>query len=93
MKKLNSLLMEYDGTIYIYLDDENTKKAFIMQAESEGFTFSDGVKLSSRPIDNIIAINKNFTVNFVGSIGRIAFQCAEKIGNKKLYKINYKELM
>lgn len=93
MKRISSLLSEYDGRIYIFLEDEKTKNKFVKQAILEGFTFSDGVNLSSRSIDNIIAINRNLTVNFVGTIGRIAFQCADKIGNEKLHKINYKELM
>ncbi len=92
MKTLKTILSENTGRVYAYLEDEKARKSFVCQAESEGFTFCDGCSLSSREIGDIMAINRDFTINFVGFIGRIAFQCAEKVGNEKLHKINYNDI-
>ena len=63
---------------------------FLQMAEDEGFTFGDGVKPIKRECGEIMAINQDNTINFVGHIGAIAFQAgAKKIGNEELIRIDF----
>lgn len=75
--------------VYVYLKDEQTGKAFLEQAETEGFTYCDGQKPTSREYSEIMAVNGDNTINFVGAVGRMAFGAAAKIGGKKLIRVDY----
>lgn len=95
MKSLHSLFDEYDGEnyrIYVYLKTEELGKKFLRQAEDEGFTFSDGVKPTEREPDSIFALNSDKTINYVGFIGHIAYGGAERIGNRKLIRVDYEKI-
>lgn len=87
------LLSAYSGRIYVYLDNADICKQFLQDAESEGFTFSDGIKPTQKHTSDIIAINPDATINYVGFIGRLAFQAAKTIGNQSLVKIDYRQLL
>ncbi|MGN0533978.1 MAG: hypothetical protein ACI4IK_06420 [Eubacterium sp.] len=65
----------------------------MQDAENEGFTFCDGIKPTARTPANIMAINRDMTINYVGFVGRIAYQAASNIGNKSLTKIDYREII
>lgn len=63
---------------------------FLQMSEDEGFTFGDGVKPTKRECGEIMAINQDNTINFIGHIGAIAFQAgAKKIGNEGLIRIDF----
>lgn len=62
-------------------------------AEQEGFVFSDGIKPTARNYDSIIAVNRDMTINYVGFVGRLAFQSDKKIENQQLIKIDYRQLL
>jgi len=79
------------GRVYIYLEDDETCRRFIDEAEREGFTFCDGAAPSSREHSTFYALNPDLTINFIGFSGRIAYACADKIGNQKLIKYDYKK--
>ena len=59
--------------VYVYLKDEKTALKFLLDAESEGFTFSDGVKPTDREWSDLYAIHNDYTLNYVGTIGRIEY--------------------
>ena len=59
--------------VYVYLKDEENARRFLRQAESEGFTFGDGVKPTDRHWSDLYAIHPDGTLNYVGSVGRIEF--------------------
>lgn len=90
---IKSLLSAHIGRIYIYLATENICKRFLQDAEDEGFTFRDGVKPTQREADSIFAINNDMTINYVGFVGHMAYQAANKIGNKPLVKIDYRDVL
>ena len=90
---IKSLLSAYTGRIYVYLATEDLGKRFLQDAESEGFTFSDGVKPTQREAANIFAVNDDMTINHVGFVGRVAFQTADRIGNQPLIKIDYRNII
>ncbi len=93
MSSIKSLLSTYTGRIYVYLATEDISKQFLQDAENEGFTFCDGVKPTKRQADCIFAINDDMTINYVGFIGHMAYQVADRIGNQPLIKIDYRGIL
>lgn len=93
MSRIKFLLSTYTGKIYVYLANEDVGKQFLLDAENEGFTFCDGIKPTARTPANIMAVNRDNTINYVGTVGRIAFQAANKIGNDPLVKIDYRDVI
>lgn len=93
MSRIKDLLAENEGRIYVYLKDKNVANQFMIDAENEGFTFSDGKKPTERKPSDIMAVNRDNTINFVGTVGHIAYQSADKIGDEPLIKIDYSEVL
>lgn len=90
---LKSLLSSYTGRIYVYLANGDICKRFLQDAEKEGFTFTDGTNPIQKHTSDIIALNQDVTINYVGFVGRVAFQVANRIGNQPLVKIDYREFL
>lgn len=90
---LRDLLSAYGGRIYVYLDNSDIAKQFLQDAENEDFTFCDGINPTERTPANIMAINQDMTINYVGFVGRIAYQAAHNIGNDPLVKIDYRDVI
>ena len=86
-KSIAALVENTKKRVYVYLCDEETWLKFILDAETEGYRFSDGKKLSEREPDNFYTINGDRTINFIGTIGRIAWQCRAE----GILCVNYKE--
>jgi len=69
-------------------------KAFLKNAEQEGFTFCDGTKPTSKHSTNILAINKDKTLNYVGFIGRILYGAGtEKVENEAIIRVDYDQYL
>ena len=90
MKRIIKNLLKKNCRVYVYLSNKIVAKQFMENAESEGFTFGDGAKPTARECDSIMAINENSTINYVGINGHIAFGSADRIGGKRLIKVDYK---
>lgn len=83
-------LSQRDGRVYVYLSNVSVGEKFMEQAESEGFAFTDGAKPTERCYAEVMAVNKDMTINFVGANGRIAFGSgAKKIGNDDLIRVDF----
>ena len=82
-------LQSLGDRVYVWLEDKVTQRRFMWEAEAEGFTFQDGEAPTKRPLDCIMAVNPDHTLNYVGIIGHIAFDYAEDIGTKNLIRVNY----
>jgi len=54
--------------------------------KKEGYTFGDGAKPTQRNYDDIIAVNPDNTICYVGLISRIAYQC------NRVIKIDYEKM-
>ena len=93
MSRIKSLLANNDGRIYVFLSDSIIASQCMADAEKEGFTFFDGVKPTRRTPANVMAINKDGTINYVGTNGRIAYQVANVIGKEPLIKIDYRDII
>lgn len=73
--------------VYVHLNDEETAMRFLRQAESEGFTFGDGVSPTDRHWSDLYAIHPDGTLNFVGTVGRIEYAS----GADSVVRIEYEE--
>ncbi len=93
MLSIRSLLSAYNGRIYIYLATDEIGKRFLQDAENEGFTFRDGVKPTQREADSVFAINDDMTISYIGFVGHVAYKAADRIGNKPLIKIDYRDIL
>ena len=65
--------------VYVHLSDSETAKEFLMDVEKQGFLFPDGSKPTEKMPDSFFALHSDMTINYIGTIGRIAYQC--KAGN------------
>ena len=77
--------------IYIFLADDATKNLFTHNAIDDGFTFGDGATIDTRKLDDIMALNRDYTINYVGINGHMAFGVNASIGGKPLIKIDYQK--
>ena len=92
MRTVRNLVNKNDGKVYVYLTNDEIGNKFMRQAEKEGFTFGDGARPTDRCYAEIMAVNDNCTINFVGSIGRMAFGSgAEAVGNRKLFRVDFEK--
>ena len=66
-----------DYRIYLYLGKEAGFKQFLECAKSEGITFGDKKDISEKPYTDILALNENMTVNYLGIWGHMAFHHPE----------------
>ena len=83
-------LSQSDGRVYVHLPTREIADRFMRQAASEGFTFKDGVKPTARSATQVMAVNYNHTINFVGAIGHIAFESGAKtVGGQSLLRMVY----
>ena len=82
------------GKVYVYLPDVDLGNLFLRKAEAEGFTFADGAKPTQRPYSQVMAVNSNNTINYVGSNGMIAFGTnADRIGKRNLIRVDFRKYM
>lgn len=87
-------LAAQDGRVYVYLADEATGRQFLEQAEQEGFTFCDGVKPTQRHWSDLMAVNRDGTINYVGTSGRIAWSNGAKTtGGETLIRVDYRRYL
>jgi hypothetical protein len=80
-----AVLLNYEERVYVYLRSESIAKIFMKKAAAEGFSFGDGAELRSRHMSDIFALNDDFTINYVGWAGHMAFRCM----NTPIVRIDY----
>lgn len=94
MSKTIRELADLNGRVYVYLADEAIGRQFLEQAEQEGFTFGDGVKPTQRHWSDLIAVNHDGTINYVGTNGRIAWSGGAKtVGDEALIRVDYRRYL
>ena len=85
-------LAEKKGRVYVYLANKEIGEKFMSIAEKEGFTFGDGVPLSEKRYARVIAVNHNYTLNYINGIGLIAFGAgAKEIGDEELIRVDFEK--
>ena len=75
--------------VYVYLKDEKTAQRFLRDAETEEFTFGDGVIPTDRHWSDLYAIHPDGTLNYVGAIGHIEYGS----GADSIVRIDYEKTL
>ena len=75
--------------VYVYLKDEETAMRFLSHAESEGFTFEDGVNPTDRHYSDLYAVHPNGILSYVGAIGHIEYDS----GSYSVVRIDYEKYL
>lgn len=83
-------LLEPNCKTYLYLTDDETTRVFIQNAEAEGFTFSDGVKISKRQPEDVMVLNEDKTINFLGFADNLTFHNPEATSTY-LVRVDYRK--
>ena len=78
--------------IYLYLGKQDGFRNFINYAKKEGITFGDNVDISTKPYADILALNENMTVNYVGMWGTMAFRHPEA-SSRYVVRIDFAKYM
>lgn len=71
---LKELISNRKDRIFIHVPDPVESAEFLIQAEGEGFIFSDGARPTEKHTSDFYAIHGDKTINYIGTIGRIAYQ-------------------
>lgn len=66
-------LINNEKKVYIFLRTEDIRHRFMSDADQEGITFGDGVKASEREADEIMALQDNGTICFLGWAGHMCY--------------------
>ena len=81
-------LSQLKGRVYVYLPTSELATQFMQQAEAEGLTFGDGVKPTERFATEVMAVNPDRTINYVGATGHMAFGAGVKtVGRHPLLRM------
>lgn len=73
--------------VYIFLKNKAIQARFMSNAEHEGITFGDMVKPTERQADDIMALNADGTICFLGWAGRMCYH----YGGDAAIRINYEK--
>lgn len=82
-------LLTLEGRVFIYLKSKNICSIFLNNAEEEGFTFGDGVKPTQREGADIFALHQDWTLNYVGWAGHMAFHHPDAVIGEPLIRVDY----
>ena len=85
-------LTDLQGRVFLYFSDSTIRDQFITDATEEGVAYGDGVSLTEREPDSIMALNGNMTVNFVGFAGHMHFiqpSSESEIRSNPLIRVDY----
>lgn len=91
MKTIKELANQ-NGRVYVRFSNEQLCADFLRQAEAEGFTFIDGASPTQKTPTDMLAVNRNLTLNYVGANGRIAYGSgAAKINGEPMIRIEWED--
>lgn len=80
-------LINSNKKVYIFLKNKGIQSRFMSDAEREGITFGDKVKPTKRQADDIMALNADETICFLGWAGRMCYH----YGSNTAIRIDYEK--
>lgn len=75
MNTLKDLIRKTSKTALVHVTDAQRAEEFLRDAENCGIVFSDGARPTEKETSDFFAVHPDMTMNYVGTNGRIAFQC------------------
>ena len=76
-----------DKKVYILLKTNAIRFRFMSDAELEGITYGDGAKPTERPVDDIMSLQPDGTICFLGWAGRMCYHHS----NNAVTRIDYEK--
>ena len=73
-RTMTALRKSFDGKVYIIVKGNELRKQFVKDAETEGFRFGT-INPTGSSTDDVIALEPNKQLSYVGFAGRAAIQC------------------
>lgn len=83
-------IRELAGTaenVYILLRNKPIRFRFMADAAMEGITYKDGTPATDREADDIMALQPDGTICYVGWVGRLFY----RIGEGNILRVDYKK--
>lgn len=84
-------LMKMDGRVFVYLSNNVVRQQFLENAESEGFTFGNGVRPTEGRYSDIYVVDTDRTLHHPGAIGHYAFHYPKRYVSAKMIRIDYEK--
>ena len=81
-------LIQKEKKVYVLLKDKATQYRFMSDAEREGITYGDNVRVTDRPVDEVMALKADETICFLGWAGRICYHYARQ---NDIIRIDYEK--
>ena len=66
-------LINQEKKVYILLNNKAIQFRFMSDAELEGITYGDGAKATERPVDDIMSLQPDGTICFLGWAGKMCY--------------------
>ena len=66
-------LISNEKKVYIFLKSKEIQAQFMSDAEKEGIIYGDGTKPTKRMVDDIMALQPDGTICFLGFVGRMCY--------------------
>ena len=66
-------LINKEKKVYIFLRTKAIRYRFMSDAEREGITYGDGIKATDRIVEDIMALQPDGTICFLGWVGRLCY--------------------
>ena len=86
MRKIRQLINS-NKKVYIFLKNKAIQSRFMSDTEREGITFRDMVKPTERQADDIMALNADGAICFLGWAGRMCYH----YGGNTAIRIDYEK--
>ena len=80
-------LINSEKKVYIFLEIKAIQSRFMSDAEREGITFGNKVKPTERQADDIMTLNADGTICFLGWAGRMCY----RYGGDTAIRIDYEK--
>ncbi len=80
-------LINSEKKVYIFLGSRAIRYRFMSDAELEGITYGDNAKPTERQVDEIMALNPDGTICFLGLVGRICYHA----GGDTVIRVDYEK--
>ncbi len=71
-------LISNEKKVYILLRTKAIRYRFMSDAEQEGITYGDGTRATERDIDDIMALQDDGTICFLGWAGHMCYHHSKK---------------
>ena len=79
-------LIQPNKKVYLLLKDKETQCRFMCDAEREKITYGDSVTPTQRPVEEIMSLQPDGTICFLGWAGRVCYHYARQ---KNVVRIDY----